>query len=812
MAAQQKDTIKTGISSALDQAVKYSAADSMKFDMVNELVYLYDSAQVEYGDISLAAAYIIIDFKNNLVTAEGYKDSTGRYITDAEFVESGQTFHAQKMTYNYLTRKGKIIEISTQQGDSYILADAAKKDSSNTVYIWKGQYTTCDLDHPHFAIRTRKMKVIPDDKIVTGPAYLEIADVPTPLAVPFGFFPNKKGRASGILIPTYGESPQLGFFLKDGGYYWGINDKIDMAVRGDIYSKGSWGAKMFTNYRVRYKYSGNLALRYSQIQTGDRELPTRVKRNDFFINWTHLQDQKSNPSVRFSANVNAGTSTYNTFNANRPNDYLANTFQSNIAWSKSWKLSTLAANLRHSQNTVTRMMDMTLPQLAFTVNRFYPFRNPNRVESKWYDKIGISYVSEFQNSLNIADSLISINHPEYVRARLKTGIRQSLPVATSFNVLKYFTLSPSFTLNSVTQFRTIRKTWDNTTASIITDTVNGARINYDWNAALSFSTRIFGMYFPKHSRFSAIRHTATPALSLMYMPDFTDPKYGFYKSVQNNTSGGTVKYSIFEGGLYGSSLPGKIGALGFSLQNSLEGKLRPKNDSDQTSERRMLFDALNVAFSYNFMADNFNWSNISAGFRTKLFRKIDVNTSIIADPYKLNENGVRIEQFEWKDKKRIARLTTANLALSTSLRKGGFTASSNRTSQRGTEQEMNMINANPNAYVDFNVPWSLNVMYNLSWSRPANIVSITQSIRFSGDVNVTPKWKVGFDSSYDLQMKKFGYTSLNVYRDLHCWEMQFNWIPFGFRQSYNITINVKSAVLQDLKLTRKRDWFDFAAQ
>lgn len=819
-------TTTTSVGHGLEGQVVYSAHDSMYFDLKNQLVYLYDSARVDYGDIHLVAHFIIIDFRNNTVTAEGTKDSlTGLYTDKAQFNDGEQSFEAEQLRYNYMTGKGKISEVTTEQGQGFLHAEVVKKSADSIIFAYRGVYTTCDLDHPHFAIRARKMKMIQDDKhgkIVTGPAYLEVADVPTPLGVPFGYFPNKKGRSSGILIPTYGESPSLGFFLKDGGYYWGVSDKMDMALRGDIYSHGSWGAKLLTNYRVRYKYSGNIALKYSRIITGEKELPDRSIRNDFFVNWSHTQDPKSNPSIRFSANVNGGTSSYNTYNANRPNDYLSNTFQSNVAWSKSWKFGALSSNLRHSQNNYTHNVDMTLPQVAFTVNRFYPFRNPKRVEKKWYtdigDKFGISYVSEFQNNLNIGDSTLAFRNSDYIKSRFRNGIRQSLPVSTSMNLFKYFTLTPAATVNSITQFSTIHKSWvvggvnsDSTYTRV--DTINGVRASFDWNVSATFSTRFYGIFNMRHTRYSVIRHTVTPNLVFTYMPDFTDPKYGFYKYVQTNSLGATTKYSIFEGGIYGSSAAGNTGSVGLNLLNSLEAKKRPKDsDSSGTIERVSLIDAFNFAISYNIMAEHFNWSYLSSGFRTKLFKRFDVNAAFVADPYRINEDGVRIERFEWRTKKRLARLTSASLSVGTSLRQGGLSSSGNYNSQRGTEQELNMINANPNGYVDFNIPWSLNLSYSLGWSKPGLTETVNQNIRFSGDLNVTPKWKIGFDSNYDIEQKEFGYTSLNIYRDLHCWELQFNWIPFGIRQSYNLTLNVKSAVLQDLRLTRKRDWYDFSAQ
>ena len=804
--------VKTGVSTTLKGQVNYKAQDSMFFDLADQKVYLYDSAYVDYDEIHVTANFIIIDFKNSIVTAVGKQDSSGNFTEKAVFEDGEQNFQADSFRYNFKTGKGKISEVTTEQGGGFLLAQASKKDSSGTIYVANGRFTTCDLPHPHYAIVAQKLKVIPDDKIVTGPAYLEISDVPTPLAVPFGFFPNKKGRKSGILIPTYGESPTLGFFLKDGGYYWGISDKMDLAVRGDIYSKGSWGAKTFLNYKVRYKYSGNLALKYSQIGVGDNELPSFYKRDDFFINWTHVQDPKFNPSIRFSANVNAGTSTYNTYNSNRPNDFLSSTMQSNISASKSWKFGQLSANLRHSQNRVTNNLDLTVPQLAFSVNRFYPFRNSKRVTPKWYDKIGMSYNSEFQNNLSMDAAYFNSRNITYIQSKVRNGIHQSVPISTSLNLLKHFTLTPAININSVTQFRTIRKRLDFTNDSLIIDTVNGAKINLDYSASATLSTRIYGFYTFRHTKYSVIRHIITPNLSFTYIPDFTTEKYGFYKTYQT-AAGGYQKYSIYEGGIYGPSPAGKVGSIGVNILNSLEGKLRPKpGDTSGVAQHVNLIDAFNFAFSYNLMAEHFNWSQISAGFRTKLFKKIDVNTSFFADPYRVSDDSIRIERFEWREGKRLARLTNANIAVGTSLRKGGLSSSTTHTSTRGTDAEMNMINSNPNGYVDFNIPWSLNLSYVLNWSKPLKTTTFTETIRFSGDVNVTPKWKVGFDSNYDLIKQEFGYTSLNVYRDLHCWEMQFNWVPFGIRQSYSITINVKSAVLQDLKLSRKRDWYDFSAQ
>ncbi|HLG03284.1 MAG TPA: putative LPS assembly protein LptD, partial [Bacteroidia bacterium] len=565
-----------------------------------------------------------------------------------------------------------------------------------------------------------------------------------------------------------------------------------------------------------------VALRYSRIITGEQELPDFQERNDFFVNWQHIQDPKLNPSIRFSANVNAGSSTYNTFNANRPNDYLTNIFQSNVAWAKTWKFGMLSSNLRHTQNTSTRNVNLLLPQVTFTVNRFYPLVNPNKPATTWFRKLaaktGASYTADFQNNLDIGDSSLQWQYRDYVASKLRNGLRQTLPVSTSMSLLNYLTLTPSATINSVTQFKTIRKSWimggiNNDSGYVRVDTINGVRANFDWNVSASVSTRFFGMFFLNRSKFSVIRHTVTPTVSFTFMPDFTKPKYGFYETVQTSEFGGSSKYSIFEGGIFGASVPGNTGTVGFNLLNSFEGKTRVgPNDTDQTEKRISLIDALNFGISYNILAKHYKWSMLNAGMRTKLFRLFDINASIVADPYRADSEGRRIERFEWRTYKRIARLTGANLAIGTSLRKGGLTTQGNYDAPSGTSQELNMINSNPNAYVDFNIPWSLNASYNLGWTKAGADHLINQNLRLSGDMNVTPKWKIGFDSNYDFEKGQFGYSSLNIYRDLHCWELQFNWIPFGIRQSYSLTLNVKSAVLQDLRLSRKRDWYDFSAQ
>jgi len=813
------DTVKSTVTSNsfLNEKVHYTATDSMVVDMVNQKAYLYNNAEVFYEDMHLKAGFIEIDFKNNVVYAKGLKDSVGNLGQRPIFENADGKYDAGEIAYNFDTKKGKIKDVITQQGEGFIHGRDIKKDSANTYFVGHGKYTTCDLEHPHFYIGAKKIKVIPDDKIVTGPAVMYIADIPTPLAIPFGYFPNKKGRASGIIIPTYGESYNLGFFLKDGGFYFGGSEKIDLALTGDIYSNGSYGAKANTNYAVRYKYSGAANISYSKIIEGDRELPNSTVLNNVFVRWFHQQDSKSNPSSRFSANVNAGSSSYNKYNGNVSGDYLSNTFQSNIAYSKSF-LGTpfnFSANARHSQNTITKKMDITLPELALTMNRIYPFKNKNSIKNKWYDKIGVSATANARNDINTYDSTLFTNQ---TMSKMRNGVRFAVPISTSLNVLKYFTLTPTINTTSTVYFQTIRKRYDENVNTIFTDTLNEVKMANDFSANIGLTTRLYGDYYFKSRRLKQIRHVAIPTISASFRPDFSESQYGYYQQVQSDATGNTQQYSIFQNGIYGSPASGQSGLIGFNLSNTIEAKSKIKSDSGSVYKKTSLLDNLGIAFNYNLAAKHFKWSTINLNARTKLFKRFDIFSTAILDPYQLDSTGARTEKFEWNNQ-RIGRLTNGSLSISTNLQSKQKN-NTKKTSAMATQDELDFINKNPNAYIDFDVPWNLNIYYNVIYNK--QIIQqtsgtigytvkdqITQSLTFSGDLSLTKKWKVSLTSGYDFTRKEFTLTSINVYRDLHCWEMHFNWVPFGFRQSFSIDINVKSAVLRDLKLSRRKSWFDY---
>lgn len=803
------DTIikNEGSGTFLKEKVTYSATDSMLIDQVNQKAYLYNNAVVLYDGLNLKAGYIEIDFGKSMVFASGIKDSAGKMVQKPIFEQGEDKFTAEKMTYNFKTKKGKIIDVITQQGEGFIHGRDIKKDTNNVYYVSHGGYTTCDLPHPHFEIRAEKIKVIPNDKIVTGPAVLYIADIPTPLAIPFGYFPNKKGRASGIILPTYGESTNLGFFLKDGGFYFGMNEYVDLALRGDIYSNGSYGAKANSNYRKRYRYNGGLSLNYSRFIEGDKELPNAITRNDFFVRWNHTQDPKARPNSRFSANVNAGSSSYNKYNGNVTGDYLSNTFQSNISYSKSFAGTpfNFSANARHSQNTITKKVDISLPELALNMNRIYPFKSKKSVGTKWYDKIGLSATANARNDINAYDTTLFTNQTLY---KMRNGVRFTMPVSTSFNILKYFTFTPVINTASNIYFETIQKRYDPNVNTIFTDTITGAKVANDFSLSAGLSTRLYGDYFFRTKRLKQIRHVATPTFSASYRPDFSESQYGYYKSVQSDALGTEQQYSIFQNGIYGSPQSGRSGLVGFNLNNSLEAKIRQATDSGNVDKKFSLLESFNIGTSYNIAAKNFNWSAIYINGRTKLFNVLDINATASLDPYQIDSVGNRIEVYEWKNGK-PGRITSSNVSLSTNLRSKEGKANKPKSSEMGTQDEMDYINSHPDAYVDFNVPWNLNVYYNINYSKPGITETTTQSVTLNGDVSLTKKWKISATSGYDFTRKEMTLTSISVYRDLHCWEMHFNWVPFGFRQSFSIDINVKSSILKDLKLSRRKGWQDF---
>jgi len=809
--------------SSIDDKVEYPAKDSIRFDLKTRKVYLYNEANLTYGDLNLASNYMEIDFSTNEIYSRGVEDSIGNIEGKPVFKESGSEFASDEMRYNFDSKKGLISGVRTEESGGFLHGEIIKKMPDNTAYIKGGRFTTCDLDHPHYAFRFRRSKVIPGDKIITGPAYFEIGDVPTPLLVPFGLFPNQSGKQSGIIIPSYGETKKQGFYFSDGGYYWAVSDYVDLTFLGSIYTRGSWSVNTKAKYKLRYKYSGNLDLKYAINIVGSEGSPDYKKSKDFKIYWTHSQDAKARPKSKFSANVNIRSSSFNEFElSNTLNDRLSNTFQSSINYStrfgSGWNLN---VNLGHSQNTQNETISLTIPQLSLSGTRIYPFRKKDKVGSlKWYENISIKYSVVAKNQINVKDSLLFT--PGWEKY-FQNGMKHTIPISSSVKVLKHLNWTNSISLTSRWYSQYYRKNWEEDpflgmdTAYVVTDTVNGFITANDFNLSSSFTTKIYGMFlFGKNFPINAIRHVLTPSVSFTYRPDFSESQWGYYDSYFNTTTEEDIQYSIFQGSIYGSPSSGKQGALNFSLSNNFEMKVRDRNDTVTGTKKVVLIDNLSLSTSYNLAKDSLRWSPLMVSARTKLFKNLDLRYASVWDPYVLDSTGKKnLDQFEWTVNNRLFRMTNfnwtagINLSLSNKTFNKKIDKGKGEKSNSGKKKEKEEIKPGT-------IPWSLNITYSLKYGMDHyynNYVltkkeNIVQTLGISGNIQLTPNWKVGLTTGYDFSAKGISYTQIKIHRDLHCWEMYFSWIPFGTWQSWNFSINIKSSMFKDLKVEKKKSHLD----
>lgn len=800
---------------ALKTKVTYHAKDSLRFDVQGKKVYLYNEAEIKYDDITLTANYIEIDWSTNTLFAKGLPDSTGKIAGTPQFSEKEQSFRADSMWYNFDTKKGRIVKVITTQGEGNIHGGIVKKIDETSYYIRDGGYTTCIDDHPHFLIKSNKLKVIQNDKIVTGPAYLTFEEVPTPLVLPFGFFPNKQGQSSGIIIPEYGESPGLGFFLKNGGYFFSINDNINLALRGDIYSRGSWGARANSMYKRRYKYSGSIELDHNRVRQGDPDFPDFSEQRNYFVRWSHQQDPKARPNTTFSANVNAGSRNNYRNNLNSTTqEFLTNTFQSNIAFSQNIAGTPLSYSINgsHSQNTLNKTVDITLPEFTLNMTRIYPFKKKNTVgKQNVFEKIGISSTLNARNTLSTSDELLfkPVTY-EHLDEKMRNGARLNATANTSFKVLKYFTVTPSITGSSQLHTKTLRKVWNADSLAYYNDTIQEFKVTGEWSANASMSTVLYGMLAFKKGGLKAIRHVFTPSWGFTYRPDFGTQQFGYYGT--NNT---LSSYSIYDLSIYGRPSSGEQGSFNLNLGNNLEMKVKSARDSITGTKKIKILDYFGASASYNFFADSLNLSDIALSARTTLFNKLNINYTGTLTPHVLDSNNRKLNEFRANYDGKVGTITSSTVALGFNLNSQGQqvpTQPNPNTAPQttpNTEDQLEEIQNNPQAYIDFNIPWNFFMNYNLTYNGLVEENKITQSLTFNGDISLTQKWKIGFTSGYDFVAKDLTQTTLNIYRDLHCWEASFRWVPFGQLRSYSININVKAPILQSLKLTRKRDWYDY---
>lgn len=834
-----KESTDTVAKPLLESIITYSAVDSIIPDFENQKMYMYKKAVINYQNIELKADYIMLDLVRKEVYAEGLPDSTGTIVGTPVFKEGDEEFESKTMRYNFETQKGIITDVKTTQGDGFVHSDLTKKISKDEFILEKGKYTTCDAEHPHFYLRMTKAKVISNKKIITGPAYMVLEDFPIyfPM-IPFGYFPNSTTYTSGILIPTYGEEQGRGFFLREGGYYWAASDHFDLALRGDIYSKGSWAAKMHTNYKVRYKYNGSLDFSYNLNKYSEQPLPDARTTRGFSLAWSHSQDSKANPNRTFSASVNLSTSSFdkeNTYmnNATSVQTYLQTQKSSSISYTKKFENSpfNMSLNLRHSQNSRDTTISLSLPELTFNMTKINPFKVKNRIGPvKWYEKISFSY------SGNIKNSISNVKEDQIMKKSLirdwQNGWRHSIPISLpSFNLLKYINLSPSFNYSERWYTNYINKRYDpnNSFASprnnhVVTDTVYSFRRNYDYSYSLSTSTNIYGMYTMRNpnSRIKAIRHKITPSASFSYTPDFGQKKFGFWGSYIDG-SGKINYYNHFENGVFGSAGMGESGAISFNLNNNLEAKVLEVSDSIASKDEKPKYKKVKIIdistnTSYNMIADSFKLSPIGISARTTI-KGISVNMGANLNPYMVNTAGRVIDEYVWSHKSglgKLGRLTNANMSF-------GMNFDSKKEKPE-TEADKNKkpgekpVKSDEPEYVDFNMPWSFRFDYSFYYNKTYAYNSITkiakptttinQSLNFGGRLSLTDKWQMDVNTNFDVQAMKFSFTTVNISRSLHCWTMSFNFVPFGDRKSYSFNLSASSAMLRDLKISKQSSWRD----
>jgi hypothetical protein len=822
----------------IEAPIVYNAQDSIVVSFDGQKVYLYNNAKVTYEQIELTAYYIDLNLETKEIYAEGLIDSTGEMSQKPVFKQGSDEYESETMRYNFETEKAFITKVVSEQGEGFILSDRTKKIGEEIFITEKAKYTTCDADHPHFYMHLTKAKVISNKKIVTGPAYMVLEDFPIYFPIlPFGFFPNTPSYSSGILVPMYGEEQNRGFFLRDGGYYWAAGEYFDLAVRGEIYSKGSWGWQTHTNYRKRYKFSGGFDFRYNINVYGESGLESYQKSKQYAVTWNHSQDQKANPNRTFSASVNLSSSGYDKQNSYvgqmGGNNYLTTQKSSSISYSQKFENTpfNMSMNLRHSQNSLDSTISLSLPEMTFSMAKVYPFRRKNRTGPvKFYEKFGINYTANLRNTIsNVKEyDLLNQKFPEDWR----NGIQHSIPIALpGFNLAKYLNVSPSIGYNEKWYFQKYNYAYDpdnihydesGRASNVEKDTISGLSRVYDYNYSLSASTNIYGMFMPRNpnSRIKGIRHKITPSASFSYRPDFGQERFGYYQYVQVDTLGNYQYFDINAGGIYGGS-PGRgaSGSINMSINNNLEMKVLDTKDTTSTKaadkyKKVKIIDNLSLSSSYNLIADSLNLAPIGIRARTTV-AGVSINMGTVIDPYMVDDEYRKYNAYVWNNKRgigRVGRVTNANLSF-------GMNFNSKNKEKKGApdaalqtgDEEKPVVPKIETGYMDFNIPWTFGFDYSFSYNGPTKSSPngrISQTLGLRGNLSLTEKWKVSMNTNFDFEAGAFSYTTVNVNRDLHCWQMAFNFVPFGYMKSYSFTINAKSSMLKDLRLQKRQSNYD----
>ena len=827
----------------LDAPVIYEASDSIVFTKEG-YAHLYGEGKVNYQNIELTSAVITMNMDSSTVYATGVTDTAGGETGSPIFKDGETPYESKIMRYNFKTKKGFINSIVTQQGEGYVTSEEGKKGANDEIYMRHGKYTTCDNhEHPHFYLKLSMAKVRPKKNVVFGPAQLVVEDVPLPIAVPFGFFPFNSSYSSGFIMPTYGDEMNRGFYLRDGGYYFAISDQMDLKVLGEVFTKGSWGLSAASNYNKRYKFSGSFNASYLVTKTGEKNMPDYSVSKDFRIQWSHRQDAKANPNSSFSASVNFATSSYDRSSLSslyNPQQYSQNTKASSVSYSRNFPEIGLniSGAFNITQNTRDSSLSMTLPDVNISLNRIYPFkRKKSAGDERWYEKISLQYTGSITNSISTKDNLLF----KTPLTQWENGMQHKIPVSATFNLFKYINIVPSFNYTERWYLRKVKQSYDASPTSrdhVKRDTINGFNRLYDYNLSLQMNTKLYGMYKPlfMKSKELQIRHVFTPTVSYTYTPDFGKSRYGYYDTYTYTDEDGevrTVEYSPYEGAVYG--YPGKNMSqnISFSIDNNIEMKM--KSDKDTTGYKKIsLIDQLGASLSYD--VANKKWSDLSMNLRLKLTKSytFNMNASFATYAYQFDENGNVVvgDRTEWSYG-RFGRFQGYSGSFSYTLNNDTFkklfgkkeedeknkdNKGKEENEDEETEEETEEQNNNSNmrktekasvdsdGYLAFKLPWSVSLSYSYSIredrSKDINIktmrypYSLTHSLNVSGNFKIGSRWNMTYSTGYDFTSKEMSMTTLNITRDLHCFNMSCG-LVFGPFTSYNFSIRANSSMLTD---------------
>lgn len=861
-----KDTVRKS-KSALEEPVSYSAKDSITFDYTNSRAHLFGGSQVNYQNLQLTADDISLSLDSSLVHASGRPDSTGAIQGKPLFKQGEDEYEPDRISYNFKTRKAFISNVYTQEGEGFMQSREGKRDSSGVMYVQNGKYTTCDAEHPHFYVSLTRAKMHPGKNVIFGPAYLVVEDVPLPLAIPYGFFPFSSSYKSGFIMPTYGDETTRGFYLRDGGYYFAINDKVDLKVLGEFYTKGSWGLSAQTNYKKRYRFGGNFYFSYQNTKEGEKNMPDYSVSKSFKLTWSHRQDAKANPTQTFSASVNFATSSYERNNLTsmyNPESYTQSTRTSSVSYSKSFSKVglTLSGTFNLSQNMRDSSISVTLPTLSISQSRFNPFKRKKAAgKERWYEKIAMSYTGTLANSINTKED--KLFHSSLVKD-WRNGMRHQVPISASFSVLNYINVTPSFTFTDRMYTHKVMQGWDTERQDVQRDTVYGFYNVYNYNMSISANTKLYGMYRPMPwfggKKIAAIRHVFTPTVSFSYAPDFSQSRFGFYDSYVKTDANGnvsTVSYSPFSGMMYGTVGQGMTGSVTMDVANNIEMKVR--TDKDSTGYRKIsLIDELGGSLSYNMAAKRRPWSDLNLRARIKLTKKYtySMNAVFATYAYEKDENG-RVyvgDHTEWS-RGRFGRFqgTAQNISYPITNetfrklfgKKHRTTTSDDELDEELDEEEETdptMQNVDPDrkkgktganqesngdvdedGYLKFSLPWSINIGYGVTIrentqgrfndKRMRYPYKLSHTLNLSGNIRISEGWNINFSSGYDFNMHKLSMTTASLSRDLHCFQMSCSMVISPYT-SYNFTFACKAGTLADALKWKKQssyssniDWY-----